>query len=237
MGGVDIADQLRNYYRFDHWMRLRKWWWPIFFWSIGILLVNSYVSYKTYMESIGKTPMSHYKFREAIGLALIDPTKYWPDRMANKKRKTSPITETETNQRPQRKRVVPSSLEATQQSSGCSSASSTMKKRATPVTDITLCPRTGVLRDRLRVQRGAHMPLPSDSKKSQCAMHRWATKEKKQSQILKCATCQIHLCSECYKLFHTVEEVAQLHQAYNTSSNVQSVTLASLEGMPMVSHD
>ena len=234
MGGVDIADQLRNYYRFDHWIRLCKWWWPIFFWSIGILLVNSYVSYKTYMESIGKTPMSHYKFREAIGLALIDPTKYWPDRMANKKRKTSPITETETNQRTQRKRVVPSSLEAPQQPSGCSSASSTMKKRATPVTDITLCPRTGVLRDRLRVQRGAHMPLPSDSKEAQCAMHRWATKEKKRSQILKCATCQIHLCSECYKLFHTVEEVAQLRQAYNTSSNVQSVTVASASNMTTI---
>ena len=234
MGGVDIANQLRNYYRFDHWMRLRKWWWPIFFWSIGILLVNSYVSYKTYMESIGKTPMSHYKFHEAIGLALIDPTKYWPDRMANKKRKTSPITETETNQRTQRKQVVPSSLEAPQQPSGCSSASSTMKKRATPVTDITLCPRTGVLRDRLRVQRGAHMPLPSDSKEAQCAMHRWATKEKKRSQILKCATCQIHLCSECYKLFHTVEEVAQLRQAYNTSSNVQSVTVASASNMTTI---
>ena len=41
-------------------------------------------------------PMSHYKFCEAIGLVLIDPTKYWPDRMANKKRKTSPETETET---------------------------------------------------------------------------------------------------------------------------------------------
>ena len=109
-----------------------------------------------------------------------------------------------------------------------------MKKRATPVTDITLCPRTGVLRDRLRVQRGVHMPLPSDSREAQCAMHRWATKEKKRSQILKCATCQIHLCSECYKLFHTVEEVAQLRQAYNTSSNVQSVTVASASNMTTI---
>ena len=101
------------------------------------------------MESIGKIPMSHYKFHEAIGLALIDPTKYWPDQMANKKRKTSP--ETETNQSAHRKQVVPSSLEATHHSSGCSSASSTIKKRATPVTDITLCPRTGVLRDRFMI--------------------------------------------------------------------------------------
>ena len=38
MGGVDIADQLRNYYRFDHWKRKRKWWWSIFFWELGCSL-------------------------------------------------------------------------------------------------------------------------------------------------------------------------------------------------------
>ena len=102
------------------------------------------------------------------------------------------------------------------------------------MTDITLCPRTGVLCYRLRVQRGAHMPVPSDSKEAQCAMHQWATKEKKQSQILKCATCQIHLCSECYKLFHTVEEVAQLHHTYNTLSNARSVTVASASNMTSI---
>ena len=102
------------------------------------------------------------------------------------------------------------------------------------MTDITLCPRTGVLRDCLRVQRGAHMPVPSDSKEAQCALHQWATKEKKQSQILKCATCQIHLCGEGYKLFHTLEEVAQLHQAYNTLSNVRSVTVASASNMTSI---
>ena len=45
MGNVDIADQLRNYYRFDHWMRKRKWWWSLFFWAFGVLLVNAYVSF------------------------------------------------------------------------------------------------------------------------------------------------------------------------------------------------
>jgi hypothetical protein len=30
MNGVDIADQLRNYYGFDYWLRNFKWWWPIF---------------------------------------------------------------------------------------------------------------------------------------------------------------------------------------------------------------
>ena len=42
MGDVDIADQMRNAYRFDHWLRKRKWWWSIMFWDIGVILVNAY---------------------------------------------------------------------------------------------------------------------------------------------------------------------------------------------------
>ena len=30
MNNVDIADQLRLVYRFDRWMRKRKWWWLMF---------------------------------------------------------------------------------------------------------------------------------------------------------------------------------------------------------------
>ena len=48
-GGVDIADQLQHYYCFDHWMRKCKWWWSVFFWAIGVLLVNCYMAYKTFM--------------------------------------------------------------------------------------------------------------------------------------------------------------------------------------------
>ena len=81
MGGVDIANQLQNYYSFDHWMRKRKWWRSIFFWALGVLLVNTYVAHKTSMVSTGKQPMSHYNFHKAIALAWIDPATYWPDRM------------------------------------------------------------------------------------------------------------------------------------------------------------
>ena len=48
MGNVDVGDQLRNYYRFDHFIRKRKWWWSIWMWAVGVCLTNSYVLYKRY---------------------------------------------------------------------------------------------------------------------------------------------------------------------------------------------
>ena len=43
MGFVDLADQLREHYRIDYWMRKRKWWWSLFFWAIQVLLTNAWV--------------------------------------------------------------------------------------------------------------------------------------------------------------------------------------------------
>ena len=42
MGGVDIADQIRGSYRFDHWLRNYKWWHAIFWWGFQVLMVNAY---------------------------------------------------------------------------------------------------------------------------------------------------------------------------------------------------
>ena len=45
MNGTDIADQLRGVYRPDHWMRNRKWWWSYFIWGIGVASVNAFKIY------------------------------------------------------------------------------------------------------------------------------------------------------------------------------------------------
>ena len=50
MNGADIADQLRNQYRPDHWMRNRKWWWSFFIWGIGVASVNAYKMYDSMYE-------------------------------------------------------------------------------------------------------------------------------------------------------------------------------------------
>ena len=55
MNNVDQADQLRGTYRFDRWMRKRKWWWLIWMWGLQVLLVNAYVLYRSAHLLIWKT--------------------------------------------------------------------------------------------------------------------------------------------------------------------------------------
>ena len=69
MGDVDLANQLRNVYRFDHWLRQRKWWWSILFWGLGVILVNAYVIYVSLNIAAGKKKnevFSHHNFRAAV---------------------------------------------------------------------------------------------------------------------------------------------------------------------------
>ena len=46
MGSVDLADQKRNNYRFNHWLRNRKWWWAIFLWALGVASTNAHIIYE-----------------------------------------------------------------------------------------------------------------------------------------------------------------------------------------------
>ena len=45
MGNVDIADQLRGFYRVDIWLHNRKWWCAILFWAFGVCITNAYILY------------------------------------------------------------------------------------------------------------------------------------------------------------------------------------------------
>ena len=47
MNSVDVADQIWNSYKFQHWMRNRKWWWAFFMWGFGVIIVNEFLMYKT----------------------------------------------------------------------------------------------------------------------------------------------------------------------------------------------
>ena len=75
MNSVDVADQIWNSYKFQHWMRNRKWWWALFMCGFGIMLVNAYILYKTDHIIIWYNKkdevLSQYEFRKEIALSRI----------------------------------------------------------------------------------------------------------------------------------------------------------------------
>jgi len=135
MNNVDQADQLRGSYRFDRWMRKRKWWWSMWMWGVQVLLVNSYILYKTAHLLIWKPPpknvLSQYDFRHAIVLRWFEVDRQ---------------NVSDTNSGCKRKRPDAASV-----SGSCTSSVQTgiNFKRATCVTDKSLDPITGSRRERL----------------------------------------------------------------------------------------
>ena len=78
MNSVDCADQLREVYKFDRWIRQQKLWWSIFLWFLGVAIVNAYEIYKKKCEETKKKPMSHYEFQKLVALAWISPSTHGP---------------------------------------------------------------------------------------------------------------------------------------------------------------
>ena len=78
MGRTDLGDQLQGSYRYDHWLRNRKLWWSIFFWTFGMLHTNSYILFCIFWEAHGyNTPFPHYEYRRQCFLAWLQPEIYF----------------------------------------------------------------------------------------------------------------------------------------------------------------
>ena len=177
MGNVDIADQIRGAYRIDKWMRKYKWWYAIFWWGFQVLMVNSYVLYKSHMNKHGLKPLSHYEFNKFISRVYITGEN------ASKKLK--------------RERDNDASI-------GNSTSTSSIKKIR--FTDSSLHPLTGELRGRCDHQSKRHWPKPCQ-KNDYCQLHHWVCTSVNKMQVYKnsvhCADCNVNLCSGyCFEKFH-----------------------------------
>jgi hypothetical protein len=64
MGGVDRANQLRASYE-THQKCLRSWW-PIFFWTLDIAIINAYSIAKIARRQQGMKKITHLEFRKAL---------------------------------------------------------------------------------------------------------------------------------------------------------------------------
>ena len=192
MGNVDLADQLRGTYRLDKSIRNRKWWWSIFFWSIGVMLTNAYVMYcKVQLENgiQKKDVLTHLKFREAIALYWINPEEYVD----------------------QKKSIIKTTLTRKSTSTSSMTSSITMDTSMTLNIKRGTKPGTKHVNDdsiltngslRCRLDRCLdHLPSEKLSSRARCGMHRWVGVES-QSQVSYCYSCGVHLCIKCYRLFH-----------------------------------
>ena len=191
MGNVDLADQLRNHYRYDtSWHRNRKWWWSIWWWGFQLLLTNSYVLYRKYHEiHNSKEAMKHYDFIKAICLGWINREMFWPKAIGEGQAKRTQEDQIQTRGAKKKLDIDVSSF-----SSGGSTAT---------INDKTLHPIHGKLKMRLNYSV-QHLPECSRSKNPRCALHRWARNQSGpavMSDAVVCTVCRVHLCIKCFGLF------------------------------------
>ena len=80
------------------------------------------------------------------------------------------------------------------------------------VTDDSLC-KKGNLGSRRLNRTLDHLPIPSRGTKKKCAMHRWQH-QRKEGKLMYCRSCNVNLCTDCYDLFHTVEDIGNLSKQF-----------------------
>ena len=142
------------------------------------------------------TPIEHYRFRESIAQAWMDSDNYWKDRY------------------PKRRRLASVGLPGKgkdQLTTGSISSLSRQTRSTTTSTPRKSCRQlnqtaldNGRFASRL-LHSGdcTHLPTPVHSKYSECQLHKWANKRTRK-QVMSCSDCDITLCVQCYKPFHTV---------------------------------
>lgn len=202
MGGVDLADQLRLQYQMDTWIRNRKWWWSIMFWSIGLILTNAYVVYVNaslvYFNKQRKDLISHHDFLKAIALHWISGSTH-QDAVAGSFLQYAQSVNTEVS--------LITNL----------SLPSAKKLKGTRVNDAALDPKNGSLKHRLYSNLD-HLPEESSSQRPRCALHRWSgggvdLAADVRANVVYCATCNINLCVKCYQTFHTISDIKRCKQS------------------------
>ena len=64
-----------------------------------------------------------------------------------------------------------------------------------------------------------HLPAPASSKYSECQLHKWAEKRTRK-QIAYCADCNVCLCIQCYKAFHTVLDLRRVRNDLENDKDI-----------------
>ena len=221
MNAVDRADQLRTNYEFGLNTRNTKWWWALFFWSFDVALVNSYICYKKWHLMHQLKPISHYRYREMVALAWINPDKYWPNRYGKQRSDagtTRSVSTCSSSQTPSTGISTLSSGSSTITTRSSKNKNVHKKRKLARVfTENALDDGKFDLRLSLSAE-APHLCMPVHSKHSICQLHNWAGKRTRK-QLLYCPDCRICLCVYCYKVFHTVANLKMIKSEINNETD------------------
>lgn len=226
MGHTDIADQLRNNYKFDHWFRNFKWWWSIFMWGFGVLLVNAYITYKKVLIEAGheRYILSQYDFRRLVALEWVSSREVSINQRKRENQMNAarieaiqkrhlPEESGDSGGRKKRRTNTPQSAESA--GSG--------KQRAPKLTDLTI-QSTYAKRLNMFVEEG-HFPVEKPGQRMKCALHKWAANIEKRVNVYSCSCCKVALCVPCFKIFHQDGCLVQHKQKYKQQFEQEQLAL------------
>ena len=173
-------------------------------WGYEVSMVNLYVMMKRYCEMKGvAVPWTHHDWNEAIGYAHLDPHEYWP-----------------------RRKLPPGTTAGGSAAAALTTRQPKLGKNGKPI--LPRGPRvdsSALSPTSLDHNTRIHMPEPPLTLGANSALHRWAhkethpvTKEEEKnlkpkgcrSHVMHCATCGVHLCLDCWAIFHQQKHLRRL---------------------------
>ena len=178
------------------------------------MLTNAYVLYVKVNEEFGipkRKLLSQHDFRKIIAIAWINKS-YFKKYVESKEECREMVIEYE---RVKRKRGTVASISSISSASGVVTRSKDTtddnipvekKQRATALTDVALKSVVGKFACRL-IPELDHLPMPKTGSNVRCALHRWGNKTTVQRSVMMCPTCNIQLCLNCYKIFHSERDL------------------------------
>ena len=168
----------------------------MFSWLFEGALTNSYVLYRKFFQKHDrKPPLNHHKYIRAISLAWLDQSKYW-----TKKKKTQSSEGASSSSAVSDESVISRLRPVTQPAK--------MVKRTT-FSDTSLDSYSGSLRCRLD-RHYTHLPERTGKDVGNCQLCYWKSKKRVRSCVLRCSSCQVLLCLDCYKPFHELVDLGVL---------------------------
>lgn len=175
MGSVDVADQLRTFYRVDHWLRNRMWWWSIYWWGFQNLLTNSFLAYRSFMNIHGLRSLTHRVFIAAVTLKWL------------------------SDDRPTPLYYTPGGLVDDFNAERSGYGSDSKKRKCTTIIDESLSPSGKLAIRMINSPTLRHLPQSTNEADPYCQLR------KRGGYVMYCEVCNINLCLGCFMPFHTLQ--------------------------------